>query len=48
MAKYQIKYNEGNHINKSIELEAESMHDAVVYFTLKNVNADIVSVQEVE
>ena len=48
MAKYKITYNEGDHINKTTEVEANSLHDALVIFHVTNQNADFTSAEEVE
>lgn len=48
MSKYKITYNEGLHINKTTEVEAENIHDAIISFTMNNSNADFTEIKEVE
>lgn len=47
MGKFKIKYNEGDHINKESIVEAESLYDAMVKFTMNNINADITKILDV-
>lgn len=47
MPKYKVTYNEGDHINKTEEVEANSLHEALVAFTMTHVNADFTKIEEV-
>lgn len=39
MNKYKITYNEGDHINKTMIIEADHVTEALTVFLLKNPNA---------